>query len=253
MQPEGLPAEADYFDRLYDTKLSEHGMALDYDTPYKDAIFGVILKALSKRLPPGRRTLLDVGTHVGRMLQLATAAGFDASGIELNPTVAEYAARRTGRPVIQLNAFELTQTGRQYDAVLMTDVLEHIPRPKAILADLYTLVRPDGWIAVKVPCGANQLRKQRFRVRVGSAESLTIATSLVHVNHFTPSSLKKVLTDAGFRNVTVTAGAPEFSPLLWSLKSVFDTLAKKVVYRLARLPGGVRTPLALNLQAYGQK
>ena len=38
-----------------------------------------------------------------------------------------------------------------FDCVLMTQVLEHVPSPDAVLAEMYRLLRPGGTIAVTVP------------------------------------------------------------------------------------------------------
>ena len=80
----------------------------------------------------GGRALLDVGAHAGRFLRLARGAGWDAEGLELNPKTAAYAAQVSGAPVHQGNIHTFTPA-RCYDAVTLTDVLEHVPRPLDVL------------------------------------------------------------------------------------------------------------------------
>ena len=58
---------------------------------YKDVIFNGILQALTRRLDPSRRRLLDVGAHAGRFISLARKEGWAAEGLELNPRTAAYA------------------------------------------------------------------------------------------------------------------------------------------------------------------
>src|SRR5262249_30687205 len=172
---------------------------------------------------------------------------------ELNPRTATFAAQRTGRTIYRINVEQLLPRGVTFDAVTLTDVLEHIPDPVRILRLLRQLLAPGGWIAVKVPCGRNQLLKERVRWLVGQKDWLRVASNLVHVNHFSPASLRLALAKAGFSRVGLTVAAPELpvtgpaDPLLgrWSNRFRWG------VYRVARaLPGGVHTPLALNLQAY---
>src|SRR3989442_7539936 len=110
--------------------------------------------------------LLDVGAHTGRFLHLAREAGWDAEGIELNPRTAAYAAARTGLPVHQMNAQALTDRGRRYDAVVLTDVLEHIPEPVDLLTALASVSKPGGVIVVKVPCGPSQVVQERVLAAV---------------------------------------------------------------------------------------
>ncbi|MBA4018974.1 MAG: hypothetical protein C0483_17535 [Pirellula sp.] len=254
LQPDLLPAAPDYFDRLYAKDRGTDWMELDFSTPYKDFIFEGILQALAAKLPEDRRSLLDVGTHVGRMPYLAARRGWSVEAIELNPHVAAFAAQRTGLPIHQLNAHLLADTGRRYDAVTLTDVLEHIPDPMKVLPELRNLLRPGGWLSVKVPNGRNQLRKQRLRSRLRLAKDASIADSLGHINHFSPKSLRSALEKAGFRRIEITTAAPELPTFSFHPKVLLSRASRLGVYYLARmLPGGIHTPLALNLQAFAMR
>ncbi len=251
MQPDELPSEPDFFDRLYSKDRGSDWMQDDFENPYKDYIFQQVLRELDRRVSPTQRTLLDVGAHVGKFVHLAANSGWDASGIELNPKVAEYAAARTKRTILQQNAHQLKNTGNTYDTITLLDVLEHIPNPKAIMHDLHGLIRPGGWIAVKSPCGVNQWRKERIKTLLGREKFPYIGTNMVHVNHFSANSLRQLLKNTGFTNIVVTVGAPEL--LSNSLSGRVSNLVRRTTYGLAKLPFGVHSPLALNLQAYAQK
>jgi 2-polyprenyl-3-methyl-5-hydroxy-6-metoxy-1,4-benzoquinol methylase len=249
-QPAALPTLPRYFDRMYDQRWDEGWVAQEFDADYKDYIFRLILRELDRRVQSASRRLLDVGAHAGRFLHLARTAGWDAEGIELNPRTAAYAAGRTGATVHQMNAQALADRGRRYDAVVLTDVLEHIPDPVALLTTLSALTTPGGVIAVKVPCGPSQVIKEHALAAI-SSHRVTLADNLVHVNHFSPRSLQLALDRAGF-TATVKAAAPELQPAHGrSLESLASNTLRLMTYGLARLPGGVHTPLALNLQAYG--
>lgn len=253
-QPEGLPRLEPYFDMMYDQRWSDDVLEQEFLSPYKDFIFRTVLAELGRRLPGARRQLLDVGAHVGKLLQLARQAGWQAEGIELNPRSAAFAARRTGLPVHRLNAHDLADQGRRYDAVTLIDVLEHIPDPLPVLRLLHRLTEPGGWIAVKVPCGPNQLLKEKLRSYVRKDRFLRVALNLIHVNHFTPRSLRLALENSGFTEVHVTTGAPELFSDRSLIRRGGSWLTRLGCYQLARLiPGGTYTPLALNLQAYARK
>lgn len=251
-QPAALPTLARYFERMYDQRWSESWVAHEFDADYKDFIFGSILRELERRVGSGGRRLLDVGAHAGRFLHLARGAGWDAEGIELNPRTAAYAASRTGLPVHRLNAQALADRGRCYDAVVLTDVLEHIPEPVDLLTTLASLTNAGGVVAIKVPCGPSQVIKERVLAAV-SSHRVTLADNLVHVNHFSPRSLTLALERAGFSAAVKTA-APELQPSRpLSIRRLASNALRLTTYGLGCLPGGVRTPLALNLQAYGRR
>jgi SAM-dependent methyltransferase len=247
-QPSALPALPRYFDRLYDQRWSDEWVRAEHDGTYKDDVFAAVLSGLHARLPPGRRRLLDVGAHAGRFIATARRAGWDGEGLELNPKTGAYAAAVTGATVHHGNVHTFDADAR-YDAVTLTDVLEHIPEPRLVLGRVRRFLAPGGWIAVKVPNGPAQRLKERIRAVVHPRYRPTLADNLVHVNHFTPASLERALTREGFRDITIVAGAPEMPD-----ENGYGRLLRRIVFASARtFPGAVHTPLALNLQAYGRR
>ena len=85
----------------------------------------------------------------------------------------------------------------------------------------------------------------------------SVMAGFVHVNHFSVRSLRLVLEGAGFGPIAITPGAPECVPAScpWrTRRQARQTWGRLAVYHAARLiPGGVHTPLALNLQAFAVK
>jgi 2-polyprenyl-3-methyl-5-hydroxy-6-metoxy-1,4-benzoquinol methylase len=250
-QPEQLPTLPGFFERMYDQRWAEDWVEREFDSPGKDFIFRHVLSELDTRVTSKPRRLLDVGAHAGRFMHLAQARNWVVEGVELNPRTAACASRRTGAPVHQVNAHTLGCNGHRYAAVTLTDVLEHIPEPRALLTSLNQLIEPGGWIAVKVPCGPSQLMKERALAAV-SSHKVSLAENLVHVNHFSPRSLKLALDRAGFSQIRIRTGAPELLPRARVRHSVSNGL-RLVLYAAGNLPGAVETPLALNLQAYATK
>lgn len=249
-QPAALPSLPNYFDRMYDQRWSDDWIVSEHEAPTKDRIFADILGSLRARLPQGR-TLLDVGAHAGRFLRLARERGWEGEGLELNPKTAAYAAKASGAPVHQCNVHGFRAT-HCYDAITLTDVLEHVPRPLDVLVRARELLCADGWIAIKVPHGAAQRVKERLRARLRPSYRPTLADNLVHVNHFSASSLARALDKAGFRDVVVQAGMPELPGGAGG--PAVDRAIRLAAYRLARLiPGGAALPIAFNLQAYGRR
>ena len=247
-QPERLPSLPGFFDRMYDQHWSAEWIAQEFESPYKDRIFRRILASLRSRLPDSRRTLLDIGAHAGRFLHLARESGWTAEGLELNPRTAAYAEQRTGARVHRVNAEALAFQGSRFDAVTLTDVLEHIPHPVAMLSRARSVLAPGGWIAVKVPCGPVQRMKEEWLARLRRGYEPRLADNLVHVNHFSPGALTLALTRAGFEDATLEIGAPELPP-----DGKGANVARLAIFGLGRLlPLGVHTPLALNLQAFGR-
>ena len=251
-QPEALPSLADYFEQMYDQAWSGEWIEGEFTATYKDLIFERVLRELGRRVPGDLRRLLDIGAHVGRLMHLASRAGWAAEGIELNPRTAAYAAKATGLLVHRQDASTLAERGVRYGAVTLIDVLEHIPRPAEILKAARRLMAPGGWIAVKVPHGRMQIVKERWRARLQRGYEGAVATNLVHVNQFGPRSLRLALEQAGFTDVAIEIGAPEL-PSGSSLRRRAENALRQVVWRAGQLlPRGVESPLSLHLQAYAR-
>jgi SAM-dependent methyltransferase len=253
-QPESLPATADYFNTLYHIAWPLESLDRDYNTDHKDLVFRDVLSGLERRLAPGvPKTLLDIGTHVGRFLDLARQAGWQAEGTELNPLTASYAARRTGLPVHEVPVQVLVTQGRRFGAVTLTDVLEHIPHPAPLVAALRTLLHPGGVLAIKVPHGPMQRLKERLKRGLLRQADARVMTLYVHVNHFTVGSLRRCLDGAGFGPMAITVAGPE----VWSAyptltpDQVLSNQMRLLAFRAGRLiPYGVHTPVSLNLQVF---
>ena len=248
-QPERMPALPRYFERMYDQRWSPEWVAAEFESTYKDVIFARILDALGRRLPATPRTLLDIGSHAGRFLHLATRAGWRADGTEINTRTAAYAAERSGATVHRVRAEHVIDLDKRFDAVTLTDVLEHIPEPVPMLHAAHAVLAPRGWVAVKVPCGPAQLRKETWRARVSRGYRATLADNLVHVNHFSPRSLRHALELAGFAEIEIEVAAPECPP-----GSRVSAAMRMALWRAARVvPFAVHTPIALHLQAFARR
>lgn len=250
-QPAALPSLPDYFGRMYDQRWSEEWMEAEFREGTKDLIFREVVAQLSERVPQRRRTLLDLGAHVGRLIQVAAEAGWRAEGVELNPRTSAFAARETGLPVHRADLRDLEAEGRRYAAVTLIDVLEHIPEPVDALQGVKRVLEPGGWIAVKVPHGPNQLMKERIRGRLFRGYRPTVADNLVHVSHFTPASLRMALERAGYVDVAITTAAPVLPPAEQA-RATRVAFLRGTTLAARMIPGGARSPLAMNLQAYAR-
>jgi SAM-dependent methyltransferase len=247
-QPASMPTLPRFFDRLYDQRWSEEWVAREHQAVYKDLIFTTILDALEVRVAERPRRLLDVGAHAGRFLALARARGWEPEGLELNTRTARHAAAQSGVPVHQVNVHAFDPGDRRFHAIVLTDVLEHVPEPVALLRRLRDLLTPSGWVAIKVPSGPNQRLKEAVRERVRPGYRATLAENLVHVNHFSPRALRLACERAGFVETAVCVAPPELPD------GAASHVARMVPYTIARLlPGGVHLPFAFNLQAYARR
>jgi 2-polyprenyl-6-hydroxyphenyl methylase/3-demethylubiquinone-9 3-methyltransferase len=113
------------------------------------------LDLLANVLPHGGR-VLDVAAAQGNFTLLLAERGYDVTWNDLRAELAAYVALKheTGRIAYAPgNAFELTFP-EAFDAVLITEVIEHVAHPDDFLAHVATLVRPGGYVVMTTPNGA---------------------------------------------------------------------------------------------------
>jgi SAM-dependent methyltransferase len=110
------------------------------------------LDLLAALLPPLRELrLLDAGCGAGEYVRALVARGVDAQGVEYDEAkLAGLDADLIGR----VRRGDLTGTGFAdacFDAVLLNEVLEHVPDDAAGLRELHRVLRPGGRLVVFSP------------------------------------------------------------------------------------------------------
>jgi 2-polyprenyl-3-methyl-5-hydroxy-6-metoxy-1,4-benzoquinol methylase len=179
-------------------------------------------------LSPGRR-ILDFGCGEGAFVAQAVAEGWEASGVDLNAGLVEHARRHWGIETLVGGSLEefLAANPQPYDAIVTSQVFEHLQEPRAMGAALVAMLKPGGVIYIDVP-NANQLGEW---VQRGKTLDPT-----AHWNHFTVKTLERLVRDLGCDVVHGTA-APS---LVGVYRRVgFDQRTANALGRVSRrtLPG----------------
>jgi 2-polyprenyl-3-methyl-5-hydroxy-6-metoxy-1,4-benzoquinol methylase len=104
---------------------------------------------LRYKLPPAKT--LELGAAHGGFVALLRRAGFDSTGLELSPWIAEYARRTFGVPMLQGPIENQPVEPGSLDLLAMMDVIEHLPDPIGTLSACARLLKPDGVLLVQTP------------------------------------------------------------------------------------------------------
>jgi len=102
-------------------------------------------------LPPPPARLLDVGAAVGYFVEQARAAGYDAQGVEPSTWASAFARDQLGQPVATGTLEERAFDAGSFDVVTLWEVLEHVPDPRAFLAEIARVLAPGGTLALSTP------------------------------------------------------------------------------------------------------
>lgn len=141
-------------------------------------------------------TLLDIGCYDGSFIG-KLPAGIQGVGVDIDEPAIERARQRfasNGSHRFLCADFERFEVDRPVDVITMFHVLEHLPRPAAVLRRLAELATPNTRILIEVPVFENVI----FGDICGFA-------TVQHLTHFSVASLNNILHESGWRQVSAEA------------------------------------------------
>jgi|SRR5271165_878045 len=131
-------------------EVSHYGRANAYQNRRK-----MTLALLTAVLPRGGR-ILDVGAAQGNFSLALAELGYNVIWNDLRADLAEYVQLKHEFGNITFapgNAFELGFPS-DFDAVLITEIIEHAAHPDEFLTKIASFVRPGGYVVMTTPNGA---------------------------------------------------------------------------------------------------
>jgi SAM-dependent methyltransferase len=200
--------ESEYADAASDDYLAEE--------PGQRATARDALARMERHVTPGR--LADLGCWVGFLAAEAQQRGWAPTGVEPS-TWAAARARERGIEVLEAPLLEAPLPEREFSAVTMGDVIEHLPDPGAALDRIRALLRDDGVVWLALPDAGSLLARA-----MGRRWWSVIPT---HVQYFTRASISRLLRQRGFEVLEVKTSPKAFT----------------VAYYLSRI-GGYSPPVA---------
>lgn len=146
------------------------------------------LERIERHVPVG--ALCDLGCWLGFLLAEAERRGWEAWGVEPSRYASELARRRHGLKVITATMDRAPLPERHFGAVVLADVIEHLPRPGAALELAARVLAPNGVVYLALPDG-------------GSAAARTLGSRWwsvlpAHVQYFTRASVATLLARHSF-------------------------------------------------------
>jgi len=177
---------------------------------------GSAIKSLARRITalspqPGRA--LDVGCGTGELLAALRQDGWAVQGVEPDATLARQAREESGLDVFVGDLAAAAFPDGHFDLVVLWHVLEHLPEPRATLAEVRRVLRPAGVAVIGVPNAASL--QARLFGRYWAAYDVPW-----HLTHFTPGTLGRLLEQTGLRVVRLACFSGSWSTYVRSLQAL---------------------------------
>ena len=174
-----------------------------------------VLERYLEDLPEGAR-VLDLGCGNGALLATFRGRGWDLHGLEISESGVEIARKNVPEAKFYLADATAPLEGaildQRFDAVISTEVIEHVFAPRGLVRNAMSVLKPGGKILLTTPYH-------------GYLKNIMVAMSGRHDSHYDPlydwghikfwsiDTLSRLLWDAGFEQVEYT-GAGRL-PYLW--------------------------------------
>jgi 2-polyprenyl-3-methyl-5-hydroxy-6-metoxy-1,4-benzoquinol methylase len=113
-----------------------------------------LVEELIRRACPLPATVIDIGCAQGTLGLRLAEQGYAVTLVDVRPEALEYARARWEHGSVEYivgGAGDVAGTGRRFDVVVCTEVLEHVPQPAELLGVLSSLVRSGGILMLTTP------------------------------------------------------------------------------------------------------
>jgi 2-polyprenyl-3-methyl-5-hydroxy-6-metoxy-1,4-benzoquinol methylase len=164
-----------------------------------------------RQFPPGR--LLDVGCGDGEFLHRMTQLGWKGQGIDFDAAAIAAGRQKYGLDLMTGDFQSARFDEKDFDAVTMSHVIEHVPDPVGCLEKCRDLLRPGGRLIVTTP-NTLSLGHARFGQAWRGLEPPR------HLHIFTPRLLGEIARRAGLRVVSTGSTAVNADYLLNATMSI---------------------------------
>lgn len=165
------------------------------DLEWWNVIYSERYELFEKYLPDNRRKILDIGSGPGFFLLNGQERGWKVKGIEPSEKAAEHSQKLGVDVDNDFYSKDTTDALGKFDAINMSEVLEHIPYPEDLLTLAHKQLDNNGIICIAVPNDFNPI--QTILREHHDFKPWWVAPPH-HINYFDFDSLSILLKRCGF-------------------------------------------------------
>jgi SAM-dependent methyltransferase len=118
----------------------------------QESVFWFVRKAILQQNLGSENLVYEIGSGLGYLTFALRRAGNNATGLDISETAVLAATERFGPyyRVAPAGAVADIESGTA-SAVIMSELIEHVEKPEALLADIHRLLRPGGVALITTP------------------------------------------------------------------------------------------------------
>ncbi|MEP6583206.1 MAG: methyltransferase domain-containing protein [Ginsengibacter sp.] len=185
-----------------------------------------IIDALDENIKPNSN-VLDVGCGNGLISMSLGKAGHNVFGIDISEKAIEKAKEKNKLPNVKFEvagAEQMSETETKYDAVICSEVLEHLNEPSTLLNYIHKSMKDDGILIVTVPNGK------------GPRETLITkpVIAMQKKDNWVWSVVKKIKTLLGYKGTTLQSDAEDLTHIQFFTINSLKKLAEQNAFKIKK-------------------
>jgi 2-polyprenyl-3-methyl-5-hydroxy-6-metoxy-1,4-benzoquinol methylase len=184
--------------------------------------------------------LLDVGCGYGFFLLEAKRNGWQVFGTELSHIAVNYAREKQNLPDVYFSDLsDIEFSVDKFDAINLTNVLEHVPSPTVILDNCASKLATGGVLLIRVPNMDFHNLKEKFSsiikfLGLGKGGELTYLATRppLHLIGYTSRTMEKYFAKAGLETVEIKPSELSAMAKRSVVFRIFDAVVK-ILYKIS--------------------
>ena len=171
------------------------------------------MQLISRMVPKtGVSRVIDAGCGTGELSENLFNRGFDVIALDLGfesikRAYSKFRKENISFPFIQGDIYRLPYEDSSFDAVVTSEVMEHLEMPQNALKEAARIMRPGGYIIVSTP----YRESLRFTLCIHCNKKTPINA---HLHSFDEKTMETMLKEAGFSVETVKKYASKYMEYL---------------------------------------
>jgi 2-polyprenyl-3-methyl-5-hydroxy-6-metoxy-1,4-benzoquinol methylase len=150
-----------------------------------------------------KNRILDVGAGPGFFLNVCARRGWECHGVEVSHEAVGFAQDNFGLRLMHCSLEAADFPEGSFDVVTLWNVLDQLPRPRAVMEKVWRLLRNGGAVLIRCPNAAFHVPARRISEWLTPAGLIPNNLTTIHLVSFSSATLKRLLGECNYDGIRI--------------------------------------------------